>query len=144
MIQRCHDTQFMNSIANQRAVRPFVDYRGSDSPMDFAPLAERCTKTGIVSISNGEDAFALFVMTGETEYQVHTFFGESCRGRKAIETGREMVEWLFERGAERIWGATPLTNRQARWFNRQVGGRAIGRDEYEVEGDVEIFEIVKH
>ncbi len=121
-----------------------MDYRGVSEPMDFAPLAERSTRTGIVTVSNGEDAFGLFVMTDDTEFQGHTFFGETCRGRKAVDTGKEMLGWMFDRGATRVWGGTPLDNRKARWFNRMIGMKAVGFDEHEKEGVVEIFEVVKH
>lgn len=144
MIRRETDANFLNSIANHPAVRPWVDYRGVDDPMDFTPACDRIAITGVVVLSNGEDAFACFEMTGEQEYQGHTFFGDSCRGRKAIETGKEIVSYMFDHGAQRLWGATPIGNVQARWFNRQIGFHSIGTDEFEVEGPVEIFEMRAH
>ena len=144
MIRRETSPDFLNAIANQASVRAWTDYRGEEAPMDFTPACGRSTETGMVVLSNGEDAFACFVMTGDQDFQSHTFFGETCRGRKAVETGREMVEWMLSHGAKRLWGATPVNNAKARWFNRQIGAKVIGHDEYEVEGPVEIFEIVRH
>jgi len=141
MIRVEKDPDFLNRIANQSAVKPWVDFRDEDTPMDFTPACERYSLTGLVVVSNGEDAFACFDMTGVNEFQGHTFFGETCRGRKAIETAKEMIAWMFARGAKRIWGATAMTNTKARWFNRQVGFKSIGYDDYEKEGRVELFEV---
>ncbi len=144
MIRVETDPDFLNNIANQSAVRHWVDFRGVSDPMDFTPACERYSVTGLIVLSNGEDAFSCFEMTGDQEFQGHTFFGETCRGKRAIETGKEMLGWLFERGAKKVWGATAMTNARARWFNRQLGFKSVGFDDYEVEGPVEIFEMVKH
>lgn len=144
MIRVETDPSFLNRIANSQAVRPWVDYRGVDEPMDFTPACARYSETGVVILSNGEDAFACFEMTGEQEFEGHTFFDASCRGRKAIDTGKEMLGWMMDRGARRIWGATPLNNRKARVFNRMLGMKACGFDKGQDGGDVEIFEMVEH
>ena len=102
--------------------------------MDWAPALDAC-----VVLSNGEDAVGVFEPTGIRLYQVHTLFGESCRGRRALEVGRAMIDFMIPDYADAIWGATPIANRAARWFNRQLGARVIGQDVYEAEGAVELF-----
>jgi hypothetical protein len=131
------DPQFINRIANSAAVRPFVDYRGVEAPLDLTPAIGRPAEVGIVWLSNKEDALVAFAMTGDREYQAHVFFDGSCRGRRAIETAKEMVEWMAPH-ADRLWGAIPMRNRAARWFGRQVGFKHESFDEYEAEGPVEI------
>lgn len=139
MVRLETDAQFVNKIANSDAVRPFI--RPDGGPTDWAAICrERFTTTGVVILSNGEDAVAAFEATaiggGEQIFQSHTMFADSCRGRRAIDTGREMVAWMFDHGATIVWGSTPRDNRKARWFNRQIGMTPIGGD-----NDDEIFEI---
>lgn len=129
--------EIINRIANSEGVREFI--RPDGEPMDFTPLADLPpTQTGAVVLSNGEDAVAVFEITAPGIYQSHTMFAKTCRGRKAIDTGREMVDWMFDHGADVVWGATPRWNRPACWFNRKIGAKVIGGDEQD-----EIFEIRK-
>lgn len=138
MIRRETDAQLINEIANSPAVRPFVDYSGSDRALDLSPAVGRLTETGVVWLSNGRDAVAAFEMTGEREYQAHVFFDETCRGKRAIDTAKEMVAYMMGH-ADRLWGAIPMKNAAARWFGRQVGFAHDGYDNYAAEGPVEIL-----
>ncbi len=133
MIRRELDAALANRIAGDAAVRSFVCYH--DHEIDFGPVIDKC-----VVLSNGNDAMAAFEQTEERRWQSHTFFLPSCRGRRAIETAKEMLAWM-KPYADVLWGATPLENRAARWFNRQIGAVPIATDEYEAEGPVEIFEV---
>jgi hypothetical protein len=114
-------------------VRPHICYH--DRALDWSPAVENC-----IILSNGVDAVAAFE-EGNLKgiYQAHTMFAPSCRGRLAIEAGRAMLKWMFDHGASGIWGATPMSNRAARWFNRQIGGSVVGQDTFEAEGPVELF-----
>lgn len=134
MIRRENDTDLIDRISNSEQVRPFICHHDND--IDWWPVIRLCCV-----LSNGEDAIGIFEETAPREWQVHTVFGATCRGRKAIETGREMIAWMMPHWADRIWGATPMANPQARWFNRQCGARVIGFDDYEKDGPVELFEI---
>lgn len=135
MIRRERDAELANRIVADPAVRPNVCYH--DDPVDMWPAVRAC-----VLLSNGEDAMMAFEQDGEErKWQAHTFFLPTCRGRRAIDTGKEMLAWMMPKYADVIWGAAPMKNRAARWFNRQIGGTSIGFDEYEVEGPVEIFEM---
>jgi hypothetical protein len=122
----------INRIANSAAVRPFVCYR--DGPMDWSPAIEGC-----IVLSCGDDAVGVFEQTHPGVFQTHTMFGPTCRGRRAIEAARAMIDWMIPQHAVAIWGATPVVNRAARWFNRQLGAVSIGFDDFEAEGQVEIF-----
>lgn len=125
MIRRETDPAFINRICNSDGVRPWIDYRDTDEPMDFTPACDRIGLTGTLFLSNGEDAVGAFELTGDREWQAHTFFAATCRGRRAIDTAKAMLEWMRPH-ADRIWGATPLDNRKARWFNRQIGFTILG------------------
>jgi hypothetical protein len=135
MIRREMDADLANQIASSPAVRPNVCYH--DDEIDLWPAVRGCCV-----LSNGEDAVAIFEQTEPGRWQSHTMFAETCRGKRAVETGKEMVAWMFnQRGVDVLWGATPMKNKPARWFNRQLGAVVIGHDDYEAEGPVEIFEI---
>jgi hypothetical protein len=135
------DPDFINAIANHPSVQPYI--REDGAPTDWTPVVkDRFSVSGIVVLSNGEDAVGAFEATAIEPpfqaYQMHTLFAATCRGRKAIDTAKAMLAWMFAHGATLIWGATPRKNRAARWFNRQIGGRVTGGDD---EEDVEFFEL---
>jgi hypothetical protein len=54
-----------------------------------------------------------------------------------------MIAYMMPKWADEIWGATPMNNPAARWFNRQLGGQVTGHDTYEKDGPVELFSIRK-
>jgi hypothetical protein len=135
MIRRETDARLINLISNSEGVRGAICYR--DGPMDWTPAL---AADDIVILSNGQDAVAVFAQTEPRRWQSHTMFSTTCRGKRAVETGRAMVEHMRPM-ADVLWGATPVKNCAARWFNRQLGAMPIRRDQYEAEGEVEIFEI---
>lgn len=126
----------INRVSNLPEVHRFVSYHGN--PMEWS-AAFPARRTGLVVLSDGDDAVGVFALTADREWQIHTLFGPACRGKQAIETGKAMVEYMRP-WADRLWGATPISNKAARWFNRQVGFSVFGTDDYEVEGPVELFE----
>lgn len=127
---------FINRIANSEGVKEFLRVDGGS--MDFTPITEApITQTGVVVLSNGEDAVGLFEITCDGVWQGHIAFAESCRGKRAIETGREMLDWMFEHNAEVIWGAVPRWNKPTIWFARAIGMRPTGNG----DEDTEILEI---
>lgn len=140
-IRRERDDFLLRLIADDPAVRPFICYHDND--IDWTPALERAS--GVVILSNGSDAIGVFELTGENEtgqeFQTHTMFGPTCRGKRALQAGRDMLAWMFSRNCSRIWGRTPVSNHRARMFNRLCGAVSIGFDEGSVEGPVEIFEV---
>lgn len=135
MIRQETTPDLINRISNDPSVRDNVCYR--DGAMDWTP-AFPPSVTGIIVLSDGEDACGVFVPTAPRAYQVHTLFGPGCRGREAIATAAAMLDHM-KHHADRIWGATPVKNCAARWFNRQLGAMPERRDVYAAEGEVEIF-----
>jgi hypothetical protein len=126
------DVGLINRIANAPGVREFI--RPDGACMDWAPLAALPPSiTKCIVLSNGVDAMAVFEATTPFVFQSHILFTETCRGRRAIETGKAMVEWMFDHGALTLWGATPRRNRKARWFNRQLGAKVLDTSDEEDE-----------
>lgn len=128
--------ELLNRVSNMPEVRGSVCYR--DGPMDWA-LAFPSDATGVVVLSNGEDACGLFERTGDRVWQAHIMFAASCRGTRALAAARAMIDHMRPIAAL-LWGATPVGNRAARWFNRQLGFVSKGFDVFAAEGAVEIFE----
>ena len=134
-IRREREAALINRVANIATVHPAIAYHGQ--PLDWS-AAFPAEHTGVVVLSNGDDACAVFASAADRVWQGHTIFAPTCRGRRAIETGKAIIAWMRPH-ADLIWGATPIHNTAARWFNRQIGGRSAGFDQYDTEGAVELF-----
>lgn len=139
-VMRTRDAALINRIANSTGVREFIDYRVSPvAPMDFTPACDRPGLTGMVWLTDGDDALACFELSRPREYQAHLFFGRRCRGAQAIAIGRAMMTYLVA-WADRLWGAIPLRNSKARWFARRMGFEHCGFGEAPVGVPVEFLE----
>lgn len=134
-IRRERDAALINRVANIATVHPAIAYHGQ--PLDWS-AAFPGEDTGVLVLSDGDDACAVFALTADRVWQGHTIFGPTCRGSRAIKTGKAIIAWMRPH-ADLIRGATPIRNKAARWFNRQIGGRPSGFDHYDAEGAVEIF-----
>lgn len=119
MIRLEKDPELINDIANRAEIRPFIALNGSDA-LDFTPAVGRCTQTGVVWLSNGEDAVAAFEMTGDRDYQAHLMYADTCRGRKALDVGAAMLDFM-KPWADLVWGAIPKDNRKAVVFGKMLG-----------------------
>ncbi|NYD88747.1 hypothetical protein [Sphingomonas melonis] len=136
MIRRETDAGLINRIANDSAILPHFDL-GRTGALDFTPCL--MAPDDYIVLSNGKDAAAMFEWSAPNVWEGHTMFLPSCRGRRAVETGKAMMAWMFEHGAEIIWGQTPTIYRHVRWFNRQVGFSLAGIGFHHVSGEVERF-----
>lgn len=138
MVGRETNPELVNRIANAPEVRDFL--RPDGLPIDLTEVVtSRPTHSGCVIVSNGEDALALFDITTDRVYQAHVAFARTCRGKRAVETGREMVDWMFDHNAEVIWADIPTWNKPARWFARQMGMIRLPTS----DDDTEILEVRK-
>lgn len=116
VIRRERDAELANRLANDPVVHRVIAKDGK--PIDCTPAVRNC-----VILSNGEDAVMIFEMIGnERSWLVMTIFGPTCRGRKALATGRAMRDFMMPKWADRIFGPIPDDNPAARWFYRQLGG----------------------
>ncbi|WP_426262995.1 hypothetical protein [Sphingomonas sp. PWP1-2] len=123
-ITATRDAALINRIANSDGVREFV--AADDRLMDWTPLIARpFEETGAVVLTNGADAVAAFTYTAPSIFQAHLLFAKTCRGRKAIDTARAMLKWMFDNGATIVWGAAPRANRKVGIFGRLIGGRVM-------------------
>jgi hypothetical protein len=131
------DSAEVAAILNHPSVRPFLG-DGEYEPVDPANLIE--DPKNILLFDEGGGQF--FHWRGPGVFEAHSFY--LVRGKQALERGREAVQLMFaEYGAEMIWRATPVENRRARWFNRQLGFKSNGILEMPgyANGLCEIFEL---
>jgi hypothetical protein len=138
MVRQEYDPRLINCIANRADVRPFIDHRHVDGPLDLSPAVGWATQTGVVWLSNGEDAVAAFEQAGDRVWNAHVLFAGSCRGNRALAVAREMIERMRPY-ADEIWGLVPLANRAARWFARALGFKADARLDDDGMGACEAF-----
>lgn len=140
MILRETDAVLVNKIANHPSVLPHFDL-GKTGALDFSECIANPADYAIVS--NGVDALGVFEWCAPGVWQTHTMFLPSCRGRRAVEEGKAICEWMFANLADMLWGQTPLLLRHVRWFNRQVGFERAGIGFHHVSGEVEYFVLRK-
>ena len=117
-IRRERDAELINRISNDPAVLPFVSKTGD--PLNWEPAVRHC-----VILSNGEDACMVLEQTDDRHWQMHTVFGPSCRGKRAVETGLAMREWMVPKYADMIFGSIPDDLPHAKWFSRKLGGEPV-------------------
>jgi len=123
-------------IMNHPTVRPAI----GPGVEDFDPTGLLADQKNIILFDEAGGQF--FQWRGPGIYEAHSFY--IVRGKDALILGREAIRRMFkEYGAEMIWRATPVENRPARWFNRQLGFTSLGfifMPGYGSSGDCELFE----
>lgn len=138
MLMQTRDAELVNRFVNDPSVLPYVGFPEGTVRVDIAPLVEKPTT---VVITDGRDAMMLLTRTAGNRWEKHNLFRAGCRGRHAITIGKAMLEYAFAvLGAVSVWAQPQVSNRAARWFNRQIGmiSQGVGHDP--VVGAVEIFE----
>ncbi len=115
MIRREFTPDLINRISNKQGIKPIVT-RGGEQEVDWWPAVRSC-----VILSNGEDACMVFEQTADRDWQVMTLYDETCRGKRALETGLAMKEWMKPH-ADMIFGSIPDSLPHAQWFYRKMGG----------------------
>jgi len=125
-IYRTYNPTLHDQIANDPEVRQTFGIHLTDpSPIIFGPCAARAND--FILLTNDVDACAMFEAHGPSVYEGHSLFAPTCRGRKAIKTGKLFLDWMWDNTQARIiTGATPVELRGARWFNRQLGFQSDG------------------
>lgn len=111
------DAGLVNDLTNHPDILPYIVRHGK--PVDWSPHLQDLTV-----LTNGKDAAMIFEQTAERDWQVTTIYGPTCRGRRALETGLAMKEWMRPH-ADLVFGSIPNAFRHAQWFYRKMGGRFV-------------------
>lgn len=114
VVRREKSVELVNRIANHPSVWKVVARHGQ--PIDWSPALNGC-----IILTNGEDAAQVYERTDERDWQVVTMFCDTCRGKRALETAREMREYMLP-WADLVFGSIPDNLPHAKWFYRQLGG----------------------
>jgi hypothetical protein len=131
------DAALVNSFANDPAISEGAGFGGQ--VVDCGP---RMLDGDLSFLTDGVAAMMALHHNGDpSRLQKHNLFKAGCRGGDAVRMGRAMFAWVGENmGARVVWAQTPIANRKARWFNRQLGMTSRGISASDLLGDVEIFE----
>lgn len=119
IIKILEDAKVINEVANKPEVLPFI---GPElESIDLSDCLNYPSR--YLFLTNEEQtAITLWDMYSPGVWEAHTMFTKECRGRKAIETGKAMLDYLHTiRPVLLVWGQTPVNNKPANWFNQQVG-----------------------
>jgi hypothetical protein len=135
MIYRATDASIHNAIASHPEVEPTINY--SKHAADFSPLFEH--PDDYILLHDGNGAASIFEWSAPGVWQGHSLYLPEARGKAGLQSGRDMIAWMFDEGARMVWGQTPLENRAARMFNRLIGGKSGGTGVHHVVGPVEYF-----
>lgn len=74
-----------------------------------------------IALTTGED-YSLFEWTSPGVYYSHIF----ATSKKAIQFGKDSIQWMFENGAEVLKGLTPVEKRHAIIAARRMGFKSHG------------------
>lgn len=125
------DVQEIDAFMNDPSVYPLIG--GDGRPV----TAQHCLGAQHIWLTSGE---ALMCFHQEDRgWHKHNLFKAGCRGAAAIAMGKSMLGWFFANVAPELKAETPLQNKAARWFNRQIGFRSVGFRDHEIVGPVECF-----
>ena len=130
------DAVLANSFANDPDILPWCGYPAGTTHVD---VSDKVANPDLVFVTDGIGAMICFERD-QGEWQFHSMFRRSCRGRKAIDMALAMFRWLADReGAGRIFGVCPINNRAVTWFCRQLGMVLVGTSQHPTIGSVQIF-----
>ena len=127
MIWQTEDPNEVHQIINHPDVFPSVS-DGRLWPLDVTPLM---VEDNIFIMAEG-GGFA-FIRLADFAYEGHYYFLPQFRGRYAINTAKECLNWFAPRDIT-LLGRTPLQNKSARLFNKLIGMERVG-----IRNDVEIW-----
>lgn len=127
------DVAEIADLLNDPAIRPTVGGEGYLDP------TSTLTDTRNFCLFSHEGG-AMFAWRGPGVYEGHSFC--RVRGRQALDLIGKTLEMMWDNGARMIWGLTPLDNKAARWFSRQLGFKSLGEMQTP-EGKCELFVMEK-
>lgn len=116
MLERSTDAAFVNRIANDPSVRPWLGL--GVEPVDLAPVIQDPAVYALM----GEHGGLVFLPVLDGVYSVHSLFLPAGRGASAVRAALEAVDWLFANSnAAVITTEVPVNNSAAGWLARRCG-----------------------
>lgn len=79
-----------------------------------------------IEVEDGEDLGAWCFEPHPEGYLMHAAMGPKCRGKKALHSGIEAIEWMFgHTNCERVIAATPVELKHTHVLPRAAGFRFV-------------------
>ncbi len=132
-LTRADQAHLINDVANKPDVfSQFTLALPDNSAIDLTTCIVRADYR---VLTNGKDAFMLADAVSPVLFHCHSLFDTTCRGRDAVREGKALVQWMWDNTpAEVLYGATPVSNRPARMFNRWIGAVSDGQTLFAAQG----------
>jgi RimJ/RimL family protein N-acetyltransferase len=117
------DARFLNLVANDSTVRPWVDANVVEGDLDLSPLLDD-PQNYICLV--GRYGFAIFAALSPHLYHWHAAVLPQGRGKWALDAARASLDWLFTKtSAAAVFAAIPQPNRPARHIVAALGFRLV-------------------
>lgn len=118
------DIEIINQIFNATEVAPFHNL----NPELFYDFTDSVNDEKFIYLLNDtNDAMSMWENKGDDLYEGHTMFLNTCRGKSAIKTGKEMMMFMKEElNITNVYGHTPISNLAARKFSKMIGFESHG------------------
>jgi hypothetical protein len=134
MIARTLDAGFLDSVANDAAVRPTLAGTGA---IDLTGVVEDPANFALVADCGG----FLLTPVSPGHYEVHSMFLPG-NGSAPIKAMRAAQEWMFTRtDCVSVWSKVPVSNRAAKGFAIAGGLQPCFERDYQGLGQTEFVEL---
>jgi hypothetical protein len=115
LLSRTQDASFLNEVANDDAVRPWL---GGEGALDLAGTVGNPANVALVNSHGG----FVFICHEATSYELHTLFRPEGRGAGVLPAAEEAFRWLFvNTDCLEILTKVPAGNRAADLLARRAG-----------------------
>ena len=132
ILSRCDDSEAVNRVINDPAVRPFV---GGTGALDITPVLDNRLNVAWMGAHGG----FLFTWSSPRIYEVHTFILEGGRGEWARSAARDAISQMKASGAVELWTRILPEQRNVVAFAEEMGMHPTGE---QIDGyDAYVMEI---
>lgn len=129
MIFETFDATYLNYILNKPSIRNSFGLPIEIDSLDCSNLA---SDPRYRIITNGLDAFIIAEQTSPVLFSLHLVFDETCRGKRALQEGKKLVQWFWDNTcAIMLYGAVPIDNPKSRMICRLFGCKSDGKGHFE-------------
>lgn len=130
-IQPEFDLEYFNRMINHPDISPYVRDDRYVGALDCSPLLDGAGNVFLkISVDGQEAGFAIMILSGDNDYEMHSGLLCSFRGHTAVEIGRRVVEWMGDFGAKSLRTYAWENARHVRLMARMVGFEETNREDW--------------
>jgi hypothetical protein len=120
-MRREFTAQRINKIMNDPSVRPWIALAGDEKELDLTDFL-RDLNNILLMTSDGLGG-CIFHFRGDGCYEVHIQFLPEVRGKEALRSVQDALQWMFTRTpCMELWTKVPEKNDSARMMARMIHG----------------------